>query len=69
MLPIRSKSLQKSVNQEGKILLALGDIKNGRIKSILAAVKLYEIPRSTLQTRACGVVSIAERRNPNHKLT
>jgi hypothetical protein len=69
MPPIRSESLQKSVNQEGKILLALDDIKNGRIKSIRAAAKLYEIPRSTLQTRACGVVSIAERRNPNHKLT
>jgi hypothetical protein len=69
MPPIRTESFQKSANKEGKILLALDDIKNGRIKSIRAAAKLYEIPRSTLQTRACGVVSIAERRNPNHKLT
>jgi hypothetical protein len=32
MPPIRSKSQQKSANQEGKILLARDDIKNGRIK-------------------------------------
>jgi hypothetical protein len=69
MPPIRSKSLQKSANQEDKILLALNDIKNGRVKSIRAAAKLYEIPHSTLQKRIYGVVSIAERRNPSHKLT
>jgi hypothetical protein len=69
MPPIRSESSQKLANQEGKILLALNDIKNGRINSIRAAAKLYEIPRSTLQTRASGVVSIVERRNPRHKLT
>jgi len=66
---IRSESFQKSANQEGKILLALNDIKNSRIKSIRAVAKLYEIPRSTLQTRAYSVVSIAKRRNPNQKLT
>jgi hypothetical protein len=69
MPPIRSESFQKSANQEGKILLALDDIKNGRIKSLRAAAKLYEIPHSTLHTRACGIVSIVERRNPNQKLT
>lgn len=68
MPPIRSESSQKLANREGKILLALDDIKNGRIKSICAAAKLYNIPRSILQTCACGV-SIAERRNHGHKLT
>lgn len=48
MPPIRSEYSQKAANQEGKILLALDDIKNGRIKSIRASAKLYEIPRSTL---------------------
>jgi hypothetical protein len=69
MPPIRTESSQKLANQEGRILLALSDIKNGRVKSIRAAAKLYEIPRSTLQTRAYSVVSIVERRNPNQKLT
>ncbi|KAJ5799040.1 uncharacterized protein N7503_006545 [Penicillium pulvis] len=69
MPPIRSESWQKSANQEGKILLALKDIKNGRILSIRAAAKLYEIPRATLQTRTQGVASIVERRPPGHKLT
>jgi hypothetical protein len=64
MPPIRSESWQKSANQEGKILLALNDLQNGRIKSIRAAPKLYEIPRATLRTRAQGVVSIVERRPP-----
>jgi hypothetical protein len=69
MPPIRSESRQKSANQEGKILLALSDIEDGRVKSIREAAKLYEIPRATLQTRAHGVISIVERRHPRHKLT
>ena len=66
---IRTESSQKSANQEGKILLALDDIKNGRIKSIRVAAKLYDLLRSTLQTRAYSVVSRANIRLNNHKLT
>ena len=66
---IRTESSQKSANQEGRILLALSDIKSGRIKSIRAAAKLYNIPRSTLQTRAYGTVSRADTRPNGHKLT
>jgi hypothetical protein len=69
MPPIRSESSQKSANQEGKVLLALDDIKNGRIKSIRAAAKLYEIPLSTLHTRAHGQIPRAEKRPTGHKLT
>jgi hypothetical protein len=69
MPPNRTRSSQNSANQEGKILLALNDIQNGRIKSIRAAAQLYNIPRSTLQTRTQGVVSIAERRPSSYKLT
>jgi hypothetical protein len=54
MPPIRSESQQKSANQEGRILLALDDIKNGRVKSVRAAAKLYEIPPATLHHRAQG---------------
>jgi hypothetical protein len=69
MPPIRTESSQKSANQEGRILLALDDIKNGRVKSIRAAAELYDIPRSTLQTRANSVVSRADIRPNSHKLT
>jgi hypothetical protein len=54
MPPIRSESQQKSANQEGRILLALDDVKNDRIKSLRAAAKLYKIPPTTLHHRAQG---------------
>ena len=56
-------------NQEGKVLLALDDIKNGRIKSIRAAAKLYDIPYSTLHARANHRVSREDTRANSHKLT
>ena len=69
MPPIRSESLQKLANQEGKILLALDDIKNGRIKSIRAAAKLYEIPHTTLAGRANGTKARVDTRPNGRKLT
>jgi alkylated DNA nucleotide flippase Atl1 len=69
MPPIRTESSQKSANQEGRILLALDDIKNGRIKSIRAAAKLYGLPRSTLGDRAQGVIARVDTRANSHKLT
>ncbi|KAJ8228343.1 hypothetical protein LV160_008867 [Aspergillus fumigatus] len=69
MPPIRSESQQKSANQEGRILLALDDIKNGRIKSLRAAAKLYEIPPATLHHRAQGRLPRVDQRPPGHKLT
>jgi hypothetical protein len=69
MPPIRTESSQKLASQEGKILLALDDLKNGRIKSIRAAATLYAIPRSTLQYRAGGRVARVDKRPNRHKLT
>jgi hypothetical protein len=69
MPPKRTESSRKSANQEGKILLALDDIQNGRIKSLRAAAKLYEIPFSTLQARADGRISRVDKRPTGHKLT
>jgi hypothetical protein len=69
MPPIRTESSQKSANQEGRILLALDDIKNGRIKSLREAAKLYDIPRQTLSRRANGIVSRVDTRANSHKLT
>jgi hypothetical protein len=69
MPPKRAESAQKSANQEGKILLALRDIKNGRINSLRAAAKLYEIPLTTLHSRATGQTSRVDKRPTGHKLT
>jgi hypothetical protein len=69
MPPIRTASSQKSANQEGKILLALDDIKNGCIKSIRVAAKLYTISRSTLQIRAHSTVLRTDTHPNGYKLT
>jgi hypothetical protein len=69
MLPIRSESSQKLANREGKILLALDDLQNGRIKSIRVAVKLYKILYATLHYRAQGRLSCVDIRPNGYKLT
>ena len=69
MPPIRTESSQKLVNQEGRILLALSDIKAGRVASLRAAAKLYDIPYSTLHARADGRISRGDTRPNGHKLT
>jgi len=65
---ICSESLQKLANQKRKILLVLDNIKNGCIKSIRAAAKLYNILRSTLQIYIYSIFSIAEKYNSGYKL-
>jgi predicted HTH domain antitoxin len=40
MPPIRGKKAQKSIDQEGRLLLAIKAIKNGQIPSITAAARL-----------------------------
>jgi hypothetical protein len=69
MPPIRSQSSQDLKQQEGKILLALSDLQNKRIKSIRAAAKLYDIPYTTLCSRASGTSSRVDTRWHSHKLT
>ncbi|KAJ5798994.1 uncharacterized protein N7503_006499 [Penicillium pulvis] len=69
MPPIRSKSRQESANKEGKVLLALDDIKNGRVKSLRAAAKLYEIPHITLADRVNGIQARVNIRPNGYKLT
>jgi Tc5 transposase DNA-binding domain/helix-turn-helix, Psq domain len=69
MPPIRSESWQEPANQEGKILLALDDIQNGRIKSLRAATKLYGVSYTTLHARLAGRISRVDSRHHRHKLT
>ena len=69
MPPKRSESWQKLANQEGKILLAFQGVQKGQIKSLRAAAKLYDIPFSTLQPRATGVLSRVDTHHNRQKLT
>uniref|UniRef100_A0A093Y7T1 HTH psq-type domain-containing protein n=1 Tax=Talaromyces marneffei PM1 TaxID=1077442 RepID=A0A093Y7T1_TALMA len=56
MPPIRKKDPLKSAQIEGKIELAISDLKNGRIRSIREAARIYTIPRTTLQDRLNGII-------------
>ncbi|EED18825.1 conserved hypothetical protein [Talaromyces stipitatus ATCC 10500] len=69
MPPIRKKDPLKSAQNEGKIELAISDLKNGRIRSIREAARIYTIPRTTLQDRLHGVPFQHAIRASNHKLT
>jgi hypothetical protein len=66
---IRTKSSRKLANQEGKILLALSDLKDSRIKSIRAVAKLYNLPLLILYYRASRRISRVNKRSSSHKLT
>jgi hypothetical protein len=58
MPPKRPEFSRKLARQEGRILLALEDIKTGRINSLRAASKLYE---SRLNGKIYFVITIAYR--------
>jgi hypothetical protein len=69
MPPIRKKDPLKSAQIEGKIELAISDLKNGRIRSIREAARIYAVPRTTLQDRLHGVPYQHAICANNHKLT
>jgi hypothetical protein len=69
MPPIRKRKPSKSAEIEGKIQLAISDLKNGNISSIREAVRIYTIPRTTLQDRLKGTQYQSAKRANNHKLT
>jgi hypothetical protein len=48
MPPIRKKDPLKCAQIEGKIQLAISDLKNGRISNIREAIRIYDIPCTTL---------------------
>jgi hypothetical protein len=48
MPPIRNKNQSNSQEQEGKIQLALSNLKNRKIHSIRKAVEIYNVTHSTL---------------------
>ena len=56
-------------NAEGRIALAIQALYLGQCKTIRAAAKAYDVPRSTLQTRYYGVRPQSETRPAACKLT
>jgi hypothetical protein len=69
MPPIWNERPSNSQEREGRIQLAIDDLKNERIRSIRQAAEIYNISRSTLQTRLNGVISRTNTRANGHKLS
>ena len=65
-MPISSRN---SIEQEGRILLAISAIKKGDISNIQKASSIYNIPRTTLRDRLKGSIYRKESRANSHKLT
>jgi hypothetical protein len=69
MPPQRSDKKAKLIQQEGRLLLAIKAIKDGRYLSAAAATRSFEIPVSTLKARINGRESAAEKRASGHIFT
>jgi hypothetical protein len=55
MPPIRNKKSKDLTEQEGRILLAISNLQNGRILRVAQAARIYNILRTTLQDRLNGI--------------
>ena len=69
MPPIRSQSSQNSIEQEGRILLAIQAFKNQEISLIREVVRRFNVPKSSLRRRLKGIQSRANSRVNSYKLT
>jgi hypothetical protein len=69
MPPKSSQKAQKLIEQEGRLLLAIKAIDNGKYSSIRAAAEAFTVPRSTLQGRMKGHESRVVRRHYCHKFS
>jgi helix-turn-helix, Psq domain len=66
-MPLPNKA--QLVQQEGRIALAIGALKQGCFVSVRAAAKAYDVPHSTLQNRVNGHPMQLNHRAPNCKLS
>ena len=69
MPPNRSRSSRNSIEQEGRILLAIQAIENQEKAPMRVVARTYSVPYSTLRTRLHGTLNRAESRANSHKLT
>ena len=68
MPPIRTRTSRNSIEQEGRLLLAISAIQKKEIAAIREAARQYNVPKSTLRTQLRGTTNRAETRANNHKL-
>ena len=69
MPPIHPQSSKNSIEQEGRILLAIKAFKNQEINNITLAARTFDVPRSTLRRRLNGIQDRAISRANSHKLS
>ena len=69
MPPIQPQSSRNSIEQEGRILLAVQAIKKQEISTICEAARRFSVPKSTLSTRLQGRQNCVNSRANSHKLT
>lgn len=69
MPPKARQNSRKSIEQEGRILLAISALKEEEISNIREAARIYNIPRSTLQDRLREKTFRNESRANFHKMT
>lgn len=69
MPPIRGQNSRNSIEQEGRILLAIQSFQNKEIPTILEAARRFLVPNTTLQRRIDGHLFRPETRANSHKLT
>jgi hypothetical protein len=60
---------KNSVEQEGRIILAISALKKQEIRNVREAARVYNVPRTTLQRRLNGQSFRAETRANGHKMT
>ena len=69
MPPIRKKNKKDSIEIEGRIELAITSLKNKETISICEAVRLHNVPHTTLIYRLNGRPSYTILRANSHRLT
>ena len=69
MPPIRSQSSKDSIEQEGRILLAIQAFKKQEFTNISIAARTFNVPRSTLRRRLDRIQCRATSRANSTKLT
>lgn len=65
----RPRSARSSIEQEGRVLLAIQAVQNNEIRSIREAARRFNVPYSTLRDRRHGHIFHAVIRANGHKLT
>ena len=69
MPPIRNRNSRNSIEQEGRILLAIQAIQKQEIRLIREAARQFNIPWTTLRDRLHSKIYRAEKRSNSYKLT